>query len=225
MLRVGLTGGLGSGKTAAADIFESLGAHVIKADLIARDQMQPGTETFVNVVAHFGSGILTPTGEINRPVLAEIVFESADAAAELAALNAIVHPAVIEKQLQWLDDIAARDPHAVAIVESALIFESILGESTHAANRHFDRIVLVTAPEEIKIARFIARAHGNKQLSADGLQKLTSDARHRIARQLPDAEKASRSDYIIDNSGTHDALTEQVRNIYAQLAEETQHHS
>src|ERR1700733_14071320 len=158
MLRVGLTGGLGSGKSTAARLFAAHGAHVIQADMIGRKLMEPGQAVYAGIVDHFGKGVVLPDGRLDRGALAKIAF--ADGRVE--ELNAIVHPAVIARQAKLNEAIFASDPHAVVMVESALIFETNYGgtqtdERSRWSSR-FDRIILVTAPEEAKIARFVARS-------------------------------------------------------------------
>jgi dephospho-CoA kinase len=221
MLRVGLTGGLGSGKSTAAEIFHSLGAHVIKADTVGRDLMRPNHDVYDKIVAAFGPAVVADDGELNRPALARIVFEGEGAAERLDTLNAIVHPAVIAVQLDWMAQLAEREPDAVAIVESALIFETRYGET----KRSFDRVILVVAPDEIKIARYVARTLAvhtlaGRTVSAGEQSALEADARHRLQHQIPDADKAARCDFILDNSGSHAELEQQVRRIYSLLSAE-----
>jgi dephospho-CoA kinase len=216
MLRVGLTGGLGSGKSTIADIFQSLGAHVIKADAVGRDLMRPGHDVYEKVVARFGNAILSDTGEIDRSALARIVFEGDGAETRLDALNAIVHPAAIAVQMDWMAKIAEREPESVAIVESALIFETKYA----GQDRSFDRIILVVVPDDLKIARFVERMMAGRTLSTAELAALEADARHRLALQIPDSDKATRCDFTIDNSGPLAATEQQVRSIYAILSAE-----
>ena len=128
MLRVGLTGGLGSGKSTAARRFAELGAVVFSADEIGRDMMQPGEPVYAAIVARFGAEVVSPDGTLDRSALARIAFSGRDTdAGRLEELNAIVHPAVIARQAALMDEVAARDANAVAIVESALIFETKYG--------------------------------------------------------------------------------------------------
>jgi len=220
MLRVGLTGGLGSGKSTIADMFAALGAHVIKADTVARDLMHPGEDVFDKIVARFGSEILSPTGEIDRPKLAQIVFAGEGSEQRLDQLNAIVHPAVIAVQMDWLTQIAESHPHAVAIVESALIFESAYADS----KRSFHRILLVVAPDEVKVARFVSRTLAGRTVSPQEQAALEADARQRLSHQIPDAKKAPRCDYILDNSGSLENLQQQVRRIFVELCELAREH-
>ena len=119
MLRVGLTGGLGSGKSTIGGIFAELGAAVIDADEVGRQLMQPGKAVYDQIAAHFGEQVVQPDGSLDRRALAELAFTGG----RLEELNRIVHPAVIAAQEEWMRGIFARDPGAVAIVESALVFE------------------------------------------------------------------------------------------------------
>src|SRR2546429_622560 len=121
LLKVGLTGGIASGKSVVAGMFAQLGAQVIKADEIAHQLMQPGEGVYAEVVRHFGKGILNPDGTVNRPHLAEIAFGgvTGNQPSRVHELNRIVHPAVIEKQEQWLGAAGKTDPKAVANGELA----------------------------------------------------------------------------------------------------------
>jgi dephospho-CoA kinase len=200
MLRVGLTGGLGSGKSTAARLFAALGAHVLQADAIGRQMMEPREPVYAAIVAHFGDSVVAADGTLDRGALARIAF--ADGRVE--ELNAIVHPAVIQRQAELSDAIFAHDPRAVVIVESALIFETNYAGAARWKSR-FDRIILVTAPEEMKIARFVARAAPGGQLSEAQRAELEAEARRRLAQQIPDERKAALCDYVLTNGG---ALTE-----------------
>jgi dephospho-CoA kinase len=202
MLRVGLTGGMACGKTVVAGMFERRGARVIQADSIAHELMRPGEQVYADIVRHFGPEILSPDGTIDRARLAQAVFTAAPAT-RVDELNEIVHPAVIRKQEEWMDEISGRDPHGVAIVEAALIFEAGVGG-------RFDRTVVVTCEPEQKIERFSRRANLNERVAQEEVQR-------RSAAQLSDAEKASRADYLIDNSGSLDETGQQVDRIWREL--------
>jgi dephospho-CoA kinase len=239
MLRVGLTGSLGSGKSTVAAMLRGLGAYVIEADALGRALMEPGQAVFNRIVERFGSEVLAPDGRLNRARLAELAFRGG----RLQELNAIVHPATIELQRQKMEEIFARDPKAVAVVESALIFEVLRdararGESdTALANLHrrLDRVVVITAPDELKIARYAARvsqpsperdsareagASGDRS-SSPGFQAAAADARIRLAHQIPDAEKAAQADYVLENSGNLEALEAQVGELWERLKAES----
>src|ERR1700755_2745792 len=118
MLRVGLTGGLGSGKSTAADLFAQHGAHVLESDAIGREMMQPGHAVYAAIVEHFGPSVLLPDGQLDRSALARVSFTEG----RVEELNAIVHPAVIARQAEIAQQIFAEDLNAVVIVESALLF-------------------------------------------------------------------------------------------------------
>ncbi|MGH9585803.1 MAG: dephospho-CoA kinase [Acidobacteriaceae bacterium] len=212
MLRAGLTGGLGSGKTAVAGMFRSLGAHVIEADAIGREMMTPGHAVYDEIVRHFGPEVVRGDGLLDRRRLADFAFRRN----RLAELNQIVHPPVVAAQEQWAEAISANDPNAVAIVESALIFEADRQGSAPGWRRRFDRVILVTAPIELRVARYVDRMA--ERPGAPSRVELEADARRRIAAQIPDDEKAAQSDFVIRNDGSLEATRLQVERIYAELS-------
>jgi dephospho-CoA kinase len=216
MLRVGLTGGLGSGKSTVARLFTALGAHVIEADTVGRELMQPGQPVYSSIVEHFGRAILEPNGAIDRRKLSPIAFEGG----RLEELNRIVHPAVIEQQERWARDLFAKDPRAVAIVESALIFEVERSGTVPDWSKRFDRLILVAAPNDVKIARYVQRISPGEWDEA-----AAADASARLAAQIPDSEKIPRCDYVIQNTGTLEEIEEQVRKIYSELCALSQRQS
>src|SRR5271170_7850877 len=129
MLKVGLTGGIAAGKSVVGEMFVGLGAHLVQADRIAHSLMQPGEAVYNEVVRHFGREILNPDLGVNRAKLAELAFGPANAsegqrASRIEELNRIVHPAVIRSQEEWMLEMGRQDPHAVAMVEAALILEA-----------------------------------------------------------------------------------------------------
>jgi dephospho-CoA kinase len=204
MLRVGLTGGLGSGKSTAAKLFAALGAHVLNADVIGRELMEPGQWVYSAIVAHFGKGVVLADGSLDRRALARIAF--ADGRVE--ELNAIVHPAVIATQAELSEAIFARHPRAVVMVESALIFETNYGETNDeqpSPGNAAQGARGVTAPEEVKIARFVARSGAGQEMTPARRTELEAEARRRLAQQIPDEQKSSLCDYVLSNGG---ALTE-----------------
>ncbi len=225
MLRVGLTGGLGSGKSTVAAILREFGAHIIESDALGRQMMVPGHPVYNQIVRAFGPEVVDPDGSLNRPRLAQLAFQGG----RLNDLNTIVHPAVISAQQRWMEDIFSRDPAAIAVVESALIFEVVRdararGEKESVlANwrRRIDRIVVVTAPDDLKIARYAAR------ISAPGplREAAEADARQRLTHQIPDAEKAAMSDYVIDNTGDKESLRTQVAALWQRLQEDSNNSS
>jgi dephospho-CoA kinase len=221
MLRVGLTGGLGSGKSTVAGFLRELGAQVVEADALGRQMMEPGERVYGEIVRAFGSEVVGSDGRLNRARLAQLAFQGG----RLNELNAIVHPAVIAAQQRWMDEVFARDPAAVAVVESALIFEVVRdararGEKESVLadwRRRIDRVVVVIAPDEYKIARYAAR------ISPPGpaREAAEADARLRLTHQIADAEKATMSDYVIDNKGDMGALRAQVVALWQRLKAES----
>lgn len=205
MLRVGLTGGLGSGKTTVAAMFEGLGAAVISADQLGRQLMQPGQPVYAEIVEAFGPGVVHEDGSLDRHALAKLAFQRNRA----DALNRIVHPAVIAAEEEWMRGVFAADPMRVAIVESALIFEVERWGTAPGWLQRFDKVILVTAPDEVKIARFVGR-NGDKAGAEE-------DARARLAAQIPDREKIPRCEYVIDNSGSLEQTRMAVEAIYREL--------
>ena len=208
MLRVGLTGGLGSGKSMAARRFAELGAVVFSSDDIGREMMQPGEPVYTAIVAHFGPGVVSSDGTLDRSALARVAFGGGEqGSGRVEELNAIVHPAVIARQNELMDEVAAHDPQAVAIVESALIFETWFGGGWR---KRFDRLIFVKATEELRIARFVVRAAGRKTLNEEERQALQAEARRRIARQSETERNAVHCDFVLTNNGSIDQLLVQV---------------
>jgi dephospho-CoA kinase len=221
MLRVGLTGGLGSGKSTVASILRELGADVIESDELGRTLMEPGQAVFAEIARVFGPEVIGPDGRLDRARLAELAFRGG----RLRDLNAIVHPAVIEAQRRWMNDVFARDPAAVAVLVSALIFEVERDARSHGEResvladwrRRIDRVVVVTAPDDLKIKRYVDRLG----VEPAGRKAAEADARSRLAHQIPDAAKAARSDYLIENAGDMASLRVQVRDLWSRLKAES----
>ena len=221
MLRVGLTGGLGSGKSTVAGYLRELGAEVIEADALGRALMEPGQRVFERIVQHFGPSVLAADGHLNRTRLAQIAFGDG----RVQELNAIIHPATVDAQRRWMQDVFARDPAAVAVIESALIFEVVRDARTRGETdtpladlrQRIDRVIVVTAPDDLKIARYVARV--SRAGSDPGAA--AADARRRLTLQIPDAEKAPQADYVIDNSGDTARLRVQVEAVWRQLQAES----
>lgn len=195
LLRVGLTGGLGCGKTTVAAMMKARGAHVIEADRIAHELMSPGQDVYDAVVRHFGREIVQPDGTLDRGKLAKAAFGEG----RVQELNQIVHPAVIAYQQEWMQRISELEPKGIAVVEAALILEA-------GVNGRFDKLIVVTCPREQKIERFAQRA------AAQGMDvdAARAEAERRIAAQMPDEDKIKAADYVIDNSGTLTATQTQV---------------
>jgi len=183
----------------------ALGAHLIQADEISHQLMQPGQNVYYEVVAHFGREILNYDGRVNRSKLAEAAFgkSAPGTGSRIEELNRIVHPAVIRRQLEWLEETGRQHPGAIAIVEAALIIEA-------GAAKGFDRLIVVTCSDEQRVARFAAR----QKIDLDAARK---EVARRMAAQLPEAEKIKAADYVIDNSGSLDHTQEQVRQLWEKL--------
>jgi dephospho-CoA kinase len=194
-LRVGITGGIGSGKTTVCQVFESLGVPVYYADTWAKWLIENEPVLVAGVTDLLGSAAYCE-GVYQRAWVAEQVFGDA---AKLAALNALVHPAVEAHSRAWH---AERATHAVAytLKEAALMIES-------GSHRHLDALVVVTAPEALRVERVMRR---------DGLTEAA--VRSRMARQLPEADKVALADFLLENDG-HRAIVPQVWGIHRALVE------
>jgi len=201
MLKVGLTGGIAAGKSVVGEMFVKLGAHLIQADHISHELMQPGQAVYQQVVQHFGPGILNPDQTVNRPKLAEAAFSG-----RIQELNQIVHPAVIQKQNEWMAELGRREPHAIAIVEAALILEAGFGDD-------FDRLIVVSCRQEQRVERWAHRMNVDKETAR-------REVTRRMAAQFSDEEKIKASDYVVDNSGSLDETQKQVSAIFGQLKEQ-----
>jgi dephospho-CoA kinase len=210
LLKVGLTGGIASGKSVVGEMFVAHGAHLIQADTIAHELMQPGEAVYREVVQHFGEGILNPDGSVNRARLAEAAFGASgeNKLSRIQELNQIVHPAVIRRQEEWMADVGRSDPRTIAMVEAALILEA-------GATKRFDRLVVVTCRPEQRIQRWGARVGVDEEAARREVER-------RMAAQLPDEEKIKIADYVIDNSGSLDRTRKQVGEVYRELKREAE---
>jgi len=180
LLKLGLTGGIASGKSAVGEMFVKLGVRLIRADDIAHELMQPGQAVYDEVVRHFGTEILNPDGSIHRPRLASLAFGEAGHASRVKELNAIVHPAVMKREDEWMRDVGLRDSDVIAIVEAALILEA------GAAGR-FNHLIVVTCGPEQRVQRFAARLGISEEAAR-------AEVTRRMAAQLPDVEKIKAAD-------------------------------
>jgi dephospho-CoA kinase len=196
MLRIGLTGGLASGKSFVGRTLRDLGCHLIQADELGHSVLAPGGEVHDAVVAEFGRDILDGSGGIDRRKLAALVFGNPE---RLAVLNGFVHPAVIRREEQLIEEAARTDPHGIAVVEAAILIET-------GSFRRFDRLILVICTEEQQIQRAMAR---------DGCTREEVEAR--LRRQMPLAEKRKFADYVIDTSGSKENTVHQVREVFQAL--------
>jgi dephospho-CoA kinase len=195
--RVGLTGGLASGKSFVGKTLAELGAHLIQADELGHRALTPGGEAFHPVVTEFGLEILDANGLIDRGRLAALVFGSPQ---RLAKLNSIVHPAVHRLQQAMERDFRATDPEGIIVYEAAILIET-------GAYKDYDRIILVTSTEEQQIERALSRGGVTRE-----------DVQARLDRQLPLEAKRQFADYVIDTSGSKEDTIRQTKAVYKELS-------
>jgi dephospho-CoA kinase len=198
MLKVGLTGGIGAGKSEVSRLLASYGAVLVDADLIAREVVAPGTPGLAAVVAEFGDGVLLPDGALDRPKLGSLVFADP---ARLAALNAIVHPLVRDRSAE-LERRAG--PGDVLVNDVPLLAENGLAKV-------FDLVVVVDAAEATRLDRLV-RLRGMAE----------NEARARMAAQSSREDRLAIADLVIDNDGPLEALEPQVREVWAELRRRAQ---
>ncbi len=195
-LKIGLTGGIGSGKTTAAKRFAALGARVYHADEVSRHALDPCSDCYDRVIATFGMEIVRNDGTIDRRRLGEIVFVDES---KRRALNDIIHPYVINELFSSAERDLANDRSGIAVFEVPLLFES-------GMDAQMDANIVVTCDDEARIQRVMER----DQLPRE--QVLS-----RIRAQMPEEEKRKRADYILENNGTYESLLHQVDALYAAL--------
>ena len=196
MVKVGLTGGIASGKSTVALAFGGLGAHVLDADRISRDLVTPGSPALDRIVRAFGSGVLRADGTLDRGALGAVVFADAG---KRRILEGILHPLILAEIDRRIDHLARADPQGIVVVEAALILELERQEQ-------FDAIVVVWAEEEQQRRRMMLRDH----LPAD-------EAERRLAAQMPLAEKRRRADFVVDNSRDPAACRADADRVYGEL--------
>jgi len=199
MLRVGLTGGIATGKSTVAAMLRELGCRVLEADKIAHGMIEPGGAAYDEVVREFGRGILAADGRVNRAKLAAIVFADAK---RLALLNSIVHPPVLAEQDRELAAIERAEPHAIAVVEAALLIEA-------GYDKKLDCLVVTWCTPAQQLARLVQKGSGR------GLT--LEQARQRIAAQMPVEEKRRMADEEIDCSVSMEHTREQATALFAKL--------
>jgi dephospho-CoA kinase len=198
MLKVGLTGGIASGKTTVLSMFAELGAHTLRADAVAHRLMAPGEPMYERIVAAFGEGILALDGTIARPKLAAAAFP-----AHIAELNAIVHPEVLAFEDDWMRKVGESDPEGVAICEAALLIEA-------GGLARYDKLIVVRCTLEQKISRFAER-------TGKSAEEARVDVQRRMAAQMPEEEKVKLADFVIDNSAGKDSAECRVREVWEEL--------
>jgi len=186
MLEIGLTGGIGAGKSTVAQLLVARDAVLIDADVIVRDLQQPGASVFVQMVDRFGTGIVRADGTLDRAAVAEIVFSDRQ---QLAALNGIVHPAVTDEM--------TRRRQALAITDATVVLDIPLLIETNYTD--LDAVVVVDVDPEIAVRRLVEHRGFTE-----------SDARARIANQAARADRLAIADFVIDNSGSLDEVSARV---------------
>jgi dephospho-CoA kinase len=196
MLRVGLTGSIAVGKTYVASVFAELGCHVLDADQTAREVVMPGTPGLKAVTAEFGEEILKPDGTLNRRQMAAVVFSDE---AKRQRLNAILHPFIIARQDEILNEWEAEDARGIAIVDAALMIES-------GGYLRFDKLIVVHCRPEVQLERLMLR---------DNLSR--AEAQRRIDSQMPQEEKQKFADYLIDTSDGFELTRAQTLRVYREL--------
>ena len=190
---LGLSGGIGSGKSTVAKIFADLGAVVIDADAISREVLEPGQIGYENTILTFGESVLSESGSIDRKKLAELVFQNP---AQLAKLEAIIHPAVIARVAQIRESLPAS---AIVVYDTPLLVEKNL-------KSQFDKVIIVLTDEQIRKERLVTR----------GLE--LPDIEARISNQATDSQRSDVADYIINNDGTLAQLQDNVTKVWKQLS-------
>jgi dephospho-CoA kinase len=199
MLRVGLTGGISTGKTTVGLIFVELGCHLIDSDRITHLLLEPGQAVHSAVVHEFGQRILAADGTIDRRILGDIVFREDPQAR--TKLNSLVHPAVSQRQEDWLKEMETNDPGGIAIVDAALMVEV-------GTYKNYDKIVVVTCTPQVQHQRLRERSG----LTEDQIAA-------RIRSQMPMEEKVKYADFVIDNSGDLSNTRRQVKDVNSKLRE------
>ncbi|HSS19279.1 MAG TPA: dephospho-CoA kinase [Pyrinomonadaceae bacterium] len=198
MLRVGLTGSIGVGKSFVSGVLAELSCHVLDADETAREVVAPNSSGLRDLVATFGGDILHADGTLNRSALGAIVFADEG---KRVTLNSILHPYIIAAQDQTLREWEVVDPHGIAVVDAALMIES-------GGYKRFDKIVVVHCQDEIQLERVMKRNNLTRE-----------EAARRIATQMPQAEKKKFADYLIDSSDGFVETRHATEGVYQRLRE------
>ena len=196
MLRVGLTGSIGVGKSFVASVFVEQGCHVLDADQTAREVVMPGTAGLKALTEAFGEEILNPDGILNRKHLGAVVFADET---QRQRLNHLLHPFIIARQDEILNEWEAKDPNGIGIVDAALMIES-------GGYKRFDKLIVVHCRPEVQLERLMLR----DKLSRD-------EALRRINSQMPQEEKQKFADYLIDTSDGFDLTRTRIVEVYNQL--------
>jgi len=196
MLKIGLTGGIATGKSYVLSVLSELGCQVIDADTVAHRVIEPGRPAYLEIINQFGREILNEDGAINRAALGAVVFTSKNAREKL---NAIVHPRVYEAQLEWFEQVASCDPEAIAVVDAALMIET-------GSYRRFDKVIVVYCEPELQLQRLTERNGFTRE-----------QAQARISAQMSSEEKLKFADYSVNTSNGFEDTRRQIERIYEEL--------
>ncbi|HUF04255.1 MAG TPA: dephospho-CoA kinase [Aridibacter sp.] len=200
MLKVGLTGSIAVGKTHVCSVLAENGCRVLDADRVARDVVEPGEEGLRRILENFGNDVLDSKGALDRAKLGSIVFQDP---ARRQLLNSLLHPLVIDGQDKWLAKAEKADPDGIAIVDAALMIES-------GGYKRFDKLIVVWCDPEIQLLRLMDR---------NGLNE--KEARERIDLQMPQEEKKTYADFLIDTSGSYEQTEKRTLEVLSHLKAET----
>lgn len=198
-LLIGLTGGMGSGKSTVAEIFRQLGGHVIDADEICRELVEPNQPAWKEIVQEFGEGILQPDRSLNRAKMADIVFADPK---KKDALETILHPRVFAAEQAKYEEICAKEPDALVFLDAALLIES-------GNYRKVDKVLVVDCDRETRIQRILAKGIWNRE-----------DIERRMDNQMPLEEKLKHADFVVRNDSDLAHLKEQVTALFKQCRTE-----
>jgi dephospho-CoA kinase len=196
MLKIGLTGGIAAGKSYVLSVLSELGCAVSDADTMAHRAIEQGRPAYLDIIDQFGRDVLNEDGSINRAALGAIVFTNKSARERL---NEIVHPRVYEAQAEWFEEVARRDPDAIAVVDAALMIET-------GSYRRFDKLIVVYCDPKLQLRRLTERNGFTPE-----------QAQARISAQMPSDEKLKYADYSIDTSNGFEDTRQQVEKVYEQL--------
>ena len=196
MLRVGLTGSIGVGKSFVTSVFEELGCHVLDADLTAREVVMPGTPGLKAITEEFGEDILNTDGTLNRKQLGALVFADES---RRQRLNNLLHPFIIARQDEIMRGWEAEDPNGIGIIDAALMIES-------GGYKRFDKLIVVHCRPEVQLERLMLR---------DKLSR--EEALRRISSQMPQEEKQKFADYLIDTSDGFELTRTQIISVHQKL--------
>jgi dephospho-CoA kinase len=196
MLKVGLTGGLASGKSFVGHALEKMGCLLIQADELGHAVLEPGAEAYDAVIAEFGRGILDSDGRIDRRRLGVEVFNNPE---RREKLNARVHPPVRARARKLMETFAQREPDGIAVSEAAILIET-------GSYRNYDRLIVATCGEQQQIERAMERDHLSRE-----------EVLARLRRQMPLQEKVKYADYVIDTSGDKQRTLDQTRAVFEEL--------